>query len=329
MKLRVTLDDIAQELNISSSTVSRVLNGSSLISEEKSRLILERAEQMGYIPRKVKKHKNRAILNIHLFLPPTQESFIHLFYDVAQLLKGISHGFGDVSINISTSVNDGNTSFLNKKKTGIIDGCIFAFTTIHDTLKEELTKREIPYIHLNRKVETAYIIYDNQRATEQLTNILLDQRGTDIKPCYLGFTPLETVDQERWIGFKQAFSHRDVTLLEKDRIRLDSMDKMEECLDRVISEGYNALMAFNDIIALAFLEHARNRGISIPEEISLTGMDNSPAQLISPTRIDTLEISIFTLGEEAAKCLYLNIMEREDNPCQKVLEQKYIKGNTL
>jgi DNA-binding LacI/PurR family transcriptional regulator len=50
MAKRVTLYHIAEELGISASTVSRVLNNSTLISDEKSRLIIDKANELGYIP---------------------------------------------------------------------------------------------------------------------------------------------------------------------------------------------------------------------------------------------------------------------------------------
>ena len=329
MKKRVTLYDIASELNISASTVSRVLNGSALISDDTSRLIRETAEKLGYVQRTVKKQKNRAILDLHLFLPPSKESFVHLFYDVAQLLEGIKEGFGEVSINISTRVNDGDISFLNKKKTGTIDGCLFAFTTVGRKLKNELETRGIPYVHLNRKIGDSYIYYDNGKAMEKLVNSLHRKYGEELRPCYLGFTPLSTVDDERWTGVKKACHERGIPLDDKARISLESIDTLNSHMDELLSRGYNSVIAFNDMIALAFLHRAQKRGVSIPDGISLTGVDNSPVQLIMTSKIDTIEFSVSLLGKEAGKWLYERIIEKNESPCQIVLEGEYIKGDTL
>ena len=78
MPKRVTVYDIAKKLDISPSTVSRVLNNSNLISNERARQIHKIAEEMGYRPRAIKKQVNRAILNIHLFLP-TADSTMAIF----------------------------------------------------------------------------------------------------------------------------------------------------------------------------------------------------------------------------------------------------------
>ncbi|MBN2627588.1 MAG: LacI family DNA-binding transcriptional regulator [Spirochaetales bacterium] len=326
---KVTLYDIASELDISASTVSRVLNGSALISDEKSLLIRETADRMGYVPRTVKKQKNRAILNIHLFLPPSRESFVHLFYDVAQLLDGIKEGFGDVSINISTRVNDGDTSFLSKKKTGAVDGCLFAFTTIPPSLKKQLEKREIPYIHLNRAEEPAYVLYDNEKAMDKLVGALYGKYRKDLRIAYLGYSPLPTVDEERWKGVSNACRRRNILLTDEDRFALEDLSGIGGILDLILERGYNGVIAFNDMVAMALYHQSHKRGLSLPEEFSLTGMDNSPVQLILSDHIDTVAFSVSRLGREAGQWLYSRIIEKSDTPCRLVLEGDYIKGDTL
>ena len=118
MSKKVTLYDIAEELNISPSTVSRVLNNSTLISDERSRQILETAERLGYRKRTIRRHMSRAILNIHLFLPVAENSVSHFFYNISELIEAVQEGFGDVRLNFVTRINDGNLDFLERKKTG-------------------------------------------------------------------------------------------------------------------------------------------------------------------------------------------------------------------
>ena len=130
---------LAARLNISPSTVSRVLNNSALISNERTDQILQTARQMGYKRRTVKKHISRAILNIHLFLPEASSTLIHFFYNISELLDAIQEGFGPVKLNISTRINDGNIDFMSFKKTGHIDGCIFAFTVPRPALGGGIT----------------------------------------------------------------------------------------------------------------------------------------------------------------------------------------------
>ena len=169
MPKKVTVSDIARRLDISPSTVSRVLNNSSLISDERTRQILSVAEEMGYQQRNIRKQGSRAILNIQLFLPVADTALTHYFYNIAELIDSIHTGFNGVRLNISTRNNDGNIDFLSFKKTGQIDGCIFAFSTPDSRLSAELLAREIPVVLLNRKSSHfSYVYYDTSQGIQIL-----------------------------------------------------------------------------------------------------------------------------------------------------------------
>ena len=69
LERKATVYSIANELGLSPSTVSRVLNNSSLISDSKRALILSTAERLHYRKRHIKRQGLRAIITIRLFLP--------------------------------------------------------------------------------------------------------------------------------------------------------------------------------------------------------------------------------------------------------------------
>jgi len=202
---KVTVYDIAKELDISSSTVSRVLNNSNLISDGRKKMILDTAKRLGYKKRTIKKQSGRAILNIRLFLPPAKYNYIHLFYDVAELISGIQKGFADVKVNIITSINDGDLSLLESKKLGDIDGCIFAFTVPSEKLESHLEEKQIPIILLNREQpENNFAMIDNNSGMRKLAEAVMEKRG-NTKPCYIGFEPIGRVSLKRQQGLIEAF----------------------------------------------------------------------------------------------------------------------------
>lgn len=327
---KVTLYDIADELGISASTVSRVLNNTGLIGEEKSQIIRETARRLGYEPRRVKKQSTRVILNIQLFLPPARESFIHLFYDIATILEGIKEGFGTVSVNILTRINDGDMSFFQKKKTGRIDGCIFAFTRAKPRLKKLLEERKIPFIHLNRQEEPSYVCFDNRKGMGRLVEILFGRYGPRLTPCYIGFSPLEEVSRERFEGIRDACRRLSVDFDLKDSYNLNNIDELDGVMDRLKGKNYNTILCFNDLVAISLYQ--RIKAItheSVPLPFSLTGMDNSPIQDIVGDNIDTIEFSEYQLAFEAARWLYRYIIEKKETPCRLIYSGKYKKGNTI
>lgn len=331
MGKRVTVYDIAKELGISPSTVSRVLNKSSLISDTRSRQILETSERLGYEKRPIKKHMSRVILNLHLFLPRTDNHLTHFFYNISELIESIQEGFGEVKLNIITRVNDNNLEFLQKKKTGQIDACIFAFTCPSTELSDELDNRSIPFILLNRQNENQnYITYDVSEGMSLLARSVLYARKNDLKPCYLGFSKLPEVSSLRFEALRELFKKEQIPFTESSALIFDDFSQIPTtAVDWVLQNGFNAVFAFNDMVALSFYQAAREKNIQIPADISLTGFDDSPIQNLLPCRIDTVKLSIPLLGQMAGRWLKSNIIDKESNSLREVLPIKYIRGCTI
>jgi LacI family transcriptional regulator len=174
---------------------------------------LSTAERLNYRKRHIKRQGLRAIITIRLFLPATKYSYIHLFYDVADLIDGVNAGFGETKINIITSINDGDPSLFDSKKLGDIDGCIFAFTVPSSELEARLEEREIPFVLLNRESpENNYVMIDGFGGMAKLVDALWLKRGRTLKPCYIGFSPLPGVSKRREDGFVTACREKSISV---------------------------------------------------------------------------------------------------------------------
>ncbi|MBI9107357.1 MAG: LacI family DNA-binding transcriptional regulator [Spirochaetales bacterium] len=327
---KVTVYDIAEELGISSSTVSRVLNNSSLIGDDRRKMILDTAQRLGYKKRTIKKQSGRAILNIRLFLPPAKYNYIHLFYDVAELILGLQKGFDDVKANIITSINDGDLSLIESKKLGDIDGCVFAFTVPSDELESYLEEKQIPIILLNREQpENNYVMIDNKTGMQKLADAVIKKRG-DVKPCYIGFNPIERVSQKRQQGLIEAFKAKGQVIAEEDIFNVTEITEISESvIGTILKRGYNAVFCFNDIVAVAMYHAVLHEGLSLPDCFSLTGFDNSPVLKLLDKPINTINFSVETLGYEAGVWLRSWVVERKCESMQKKIDGEYIQGETV
>lgn len=332
MKKRVTVYDISEKLGLSPSTISRVLNNSSLISEEKTNLILKTAEEMGYEKRSIKRQKRRAIINIRLFLPKTQFNYIHLFYDVAELIEGIQNGFGETRVNIITGLNDGDLSIFDSKKLGDMDGCIFAFTTPSPDLEKLLEDRCLPFILLNRSSpKNNYVIVNNTIGMNRLVEKMYQKRKSELKPCFVGFSKLPSVSNQRAIGVLKGCEKHNVPFdMDRDVFIVDSIDELSKKVLPIIKERkYNGVLCFNDLMAVSLYQAALRRNWLVPDLFSLSGFDNSPILQLMEQRIDTIEFSLLQLGEVAGIWLESHIINRSTEPIQKALDGAYIAGETI
>lgn len=333
---RITIQDIANECNISSSTVSRVLNNSVLVSDDKREIILEAAERLGYEKRTIRKQGSRAILNIKLFLPETRNPYINLFYDVAEFVKGLYKGFGDVKTNVIVRINHEEAKIFHNKKMGDIDACIFAFTTPRPDSVKEIEDRGIPLLLVNRESSKHdFVAYDTGKAMALLLEKIVAKRQqqTDprIKVCYLGFTPITYINEERRLGIADACERFGIPFdLTEDVFEFNALQEIpQDLLYTLKKEGYNAIMCFNDVVALYLYNLGMKTGYVFPDDFSLTGHDDSPALELIGQRIDTIRFNVYQLGKESGKILKRRIIGRSAHKTKVKLTNTYVPGETI
>jgi LacI family transcriptional regulator, galactose operon repressor len=324
---KVTIYDIADKLNISVSTVSRVLNNSQLISNDKTSLILETAITMGYEKRQIKRHRMRTILNIALILPFRQDPYMHLFYDAAQLIKSIEDGFGDTRISIITDLDIGETKIFSHKKTGNIDGVIFAFSDPQEDLLEMLDSRKVPYIFLNRiRKSHNYICCDYKAGIMTLVRKLIEKKNFD-KLLFIGFSSNLNISEREEIGFWEACKKEHL----EGKVRtISSITEIDsDFIDKLMMENVNAVLCSNDILGVSLYQALLKKGIRVPEDIALTGFDNSPIRNLFWDRLTTIDLSTDHMGREAAVWLKNRIVNKDESMIQELIIGIYIPGTTI
>lgn len=331
---RITIYDVANEVGLSVSTVSRVLNNSTLISDEKASLIRETAERMGYVKRPIRRQSSRTILNIKLFLPLHQESALHLFYDGPSLVDHIKRGFGETRVNIVSIAREDRTASFDNKRLGQIDGCIFAFERPEPELREVLVDRHIPYVVLNRHdPQDNFICSDNVGGMAHLMDILVagaQQRGMPLRPTYLGYDPVREISDDRAQGFLDGCRRNGVPVEQDAIVHLGHLrDMNDDLFESLRRRGVTAVATFNDVIAVYFYQAALHRGIRIPEDLMLVGYDNSPVSDLLDRRIDTIDMETSRLGFMAGEWLRSLVIERNPNGIHEMVSGEYVPGQTI
>jgi LacI family transcriptional regulator len=324
---KITVYDISKEIGLSPSTVSRVLNNSTLVGEETRKRVLESAERLGYRKRKIRRHHNRAVLNIRLFLPVTPSPKHQLFYDTAELIRSIEEGFGGVRVNIIVSAGQ---YLLQHKKGGGIDGCIFAFCHPPDELLLEIERWGIPSIYIDREPETGnFIAVDNEAAMDDLLSRVVDA-GSLKRVLYLGYLPVRDVSELRKQAIGKAVRKRGMDFNASNWMDLKSLDDLTEAeLAELIKGGFSPIMCFNDMLAVYVYQLALKAGYSVPENFSLTGFGNSPVGELTLKKIDTVNLSVKEMGVEAGQWLKKRIIDKDEKPIRKKIAVTVIPGNTV
>jgi LacI family transcriptional regulator len=327
---RPTVRDIAHRLDLSVSTVSRALNGSRLASEPTRERIMEVAEEMGYHKRRTRRHGNRAILVVALFLPHSDVPYRHLFYDPAELIAGIEAGFEGVKVHVVTSLNEQDPDIFGHKRLGNLDGAVFGFTTPMREVAEHLKRQEIPTVLLNRVSRSFnYVSCDNREGMRELLRRVISCRE-EVFPCHISYSPARPVARYREHAFLEACKTYELPAGKDDVFRVQSLEEIDGAMiEEIRRRGYNTVVCFNDFVAVYFYQIALAKALRIPEEMSLTGFDNSPVRQLTPRKIDTIALSPFDLGREAGQWLKEAIIERSAEGVHRMVTGEYIPGETI
>lgn len=326
--MKVTIYDIAKEANTSPSTVSRVLNSSSLISDEKSSKILETAKKLGYKKRSIKKQRGRAVLSVKLILGRLKNKKLPLIYSVNELIQGIKDGLPDNQVNIICETSTEPEELFSNKKAGHTDAIIFAFTTIPRKTKQHLDETNIPYLVLNRAPSGYdFIAFNNEDGMKEVTNAAFASKKKPV-PCFLEMNPKLEVTIERRKGFLDACEEIGI---KKPLVKVinGTEDIDSKFVKDLHKKGINCLIGMNDIIASTFMITALDAGFHIPKDFALTGFDGSPIAAILPKRLDTISLEIEELGHKAGEWINKRVIAREEQKFQIRINGKHIKGDTI
>ena len=328
---RVTIYDIAQELEISTSTVSRVLNGSSLISEGTSQRIRETAERLGYQKRRIRRHRDRAILNIKVVLPRRQAAHLNLFYDLTELVSGMKDGLAPSRANLVTEIEDSQLDLFSHKKGGDVDGVIFAFTNANSKVYRSLDERSIPYVLLNRvSDQNDFITCDHLSAYQTLLQEVQERQAVH-KPLFINLSAVPDLAEERLNGMRHACKSLNIDF--DDRFDVWTVANVNQVHSDIIRDkveaGYDTFVCFNDVIAVSVLQKAQAAGLRIPDDLRVTGFDNSPIlQLVSP-RIATMSLPVYDIGRQAGKWIQHRVIDRGSQGVQQFLNSNYFPGDSI
>ena len=325
MASRVTIYDIAREAGTSASTVSRVLNRSTLINGETSLNVLAVADRLGYSPRRIRRHASRAILHVVVFLPHAERPQSHLFYDAAALFSSIQAGFGSIRTHLIVSLND-SVDPLVAKKLGDIDGCIFAFASPTPGLRSVLSERRIPTVLINRTDEQfSYVTNDAAAGMRGLLTAVRRLRPDD-RICFVSVEDARPVADYRAGAVQAPGGGGDVPDV---RWFPTVTEITSDAIADLYRDGFRVFMCVNDFVAAAVYDRLTRLGIRVPEDVGITGYDAAPVRGLFSRAIATVDLSVADLGRQAANLLSGMIVERTASRTERYIVGAMLPGETL
>ncbi|MEM9298150.1 MAG: LacI family DNA-binding transcriptional regulator [Bacteroidota bacterium] len=331
---QVTIKDIARELGISPSTVSRALKDHPDISPETKRVVTELAEKLNYQPNSIALSLRHSKSNtIGVIIPQV----VHWFFStVISGIEDIAYGAG-YSVIVSQSnesyekeVMDTKALFNNR-----VDGILISMSkeTTDFAHFESLYSRGIPMVFFDRicpALNTSKVVVNDFNAAYTATKHLIDQGYKKI--AHLAGGKSLAIGKERLKGYKAALEENGITYEERYVAYENSLDDekhakglMDELLE--LSDPPEAVFANNDISAIGAMMSAKDKGLKIPGDFGIVGFSNWRFTELTEPALSTVDQRGFEIGQEAARLLIKEIEASEDEviePTTKTLETHLI-----
>ncbi|MBU5453849.1 LacI family DNA-binding transcriptional regulator [Caproiciproducens sp. MSJ-32] len=322
--MKVTIQDIANMVGVSKSTVSRYLNGG-YVSDDNKKKIEEAIEKTGFKSNffaKRLKAKQSGLIGIII---PRIDSFTS-----GKILKSINkrleeNGYQGIILTSELS-KEKEIEHMKKLYQQGVDGIIILAVNITKEHIELSRKLSIPILFTGQKSSLVnYIKIDDYEAGRVLGQYIRDNGHRNI--VYLGVTEEDkAVGVERKAGFYDVFKDIECNI---NFVKTGfSFNEAYEASREVMKYKPTAVIGATDNIVLGFIRYAYENGYRIPDEISVAGFGGYDIGLAVHPTITTVEINYETLGEKTSD-LILSYINGEEIDIDRKVPLKLIKRESV
>ncbi|WP_216322156.1 LacI family DNA-binding transcriptional regulator [Deinococcus aestuarii] len=309
-----TIKDVARRANVSTATVSRVLNGQHWVAEETRATVLKAVQDLNYKPNAIARSLMQAqTKTLAIIFPNVSDMFS------GTVLSGVedaAHARGFSVIVCKTGGGYERTlDYLQLLAEKRVDGIIFASEVLRREYASFIQKLRIPLVVFSGESadpDIPTIRCDDRQAAYTATAYLISQGHERIGLLYGGAH--ETPEQNgRVLGFHEA--HRDHGLaVEPGQVLLmngfafkDGQAGGTALLGQ--ARGLTAIFASSDELALGVMSAARTKGIRVPDDLSVMGFDDLPLAEMSLPPLTTVRQPLYGMGRRAATLLLDHIQD--------------------
>ncbi|MBL4604321.1 MAG: LacI family DNA-binding transcriptional regulator [Flavobacteriaceae bacterium] len=329
MKQKITIKTIAKELGVSTSTVSKALRDSHEISTDTKAKIKAYADYYNYKPNSLALQlRNQKTKVIGVILP----KIVHHFFST--VVKGIEKGASEKGYHIMVCFsNESYQSEVDNLKVlsnGSVDGLLVSVA--NETLEnqdfghfQELVNEEIPLVMFDRVLESIScdkVIVDDVGAGYKATKHLIE-RGRK-KIAMLSTPDHVNIGALRKQGYLKALKEEGLNSNKNLVVQIDEKEDEKHQISQVFQKDIDAIFAVNEIYAAIAIQTAKDKGLHVPNDISVVGFTDGLISEYSSPSITAVVQHGFTMGEQAVELLIDRIENEEETlvPRIKVISSK-------
>jgi len=309
MKRKVTLKQIAKELDVSISTVSKSLKDSTEISEDTRLKVQAFAKLYNYKPNNIALSlKNKKTKTIGVIIP----EIVHHFF--ATVISGIEHLANENGYNVIVCLSDESfdKEVINMEMlaNGSIDGFIMSLSKETQQKRDfhhitEIINQGMPVVMFDRvsnDILCDKVIIDDNLAAFNAVQTLIESGLKKI--ALITTVDYVSVGKLRTDGYIKALKTNDLKVNNDLILKIEDIDSCENLIEELIKNNeIDAVFAVNELFAVTTIKAALKHNINVPEDLSVIGFTDGIISKYSSPSITTVSQNGIKMGEKAAKML--------------------------
>lgn len=326
---------MAKEARVSITTVSKALNGYSDVSTETKKKIQEIAKRMNYMPdanaRSLSGRPRKTLAFLVSGMVETDESGFVYGYISGMYQASLDYDF-DFIILTTNAARQSELSYIQMCRQKNIDGVLISGLNINEPYYKELMNSEIPCVVMEGEYKSHNVCglsIDNAKAAYDAVHYLIGLGHKKI--AMMNGKETATVSRRRRRGYEQAMEEAG---LEMDDLWVENGEFDAEAAYKATFRllencpSVTAIFCASDLMAVGVIQALNEKGLKVPDDISVVGFDDIPIAKYINGGITTVSQSPYLMGKTGGEILYHMILDKKEYS-HIYVDYKFVKRATV
>jgi len=299
---RPTIYDVASRAGVAASTVSRAFARPGRVNADTAAKVFAAARELGYrskaLPGLTGSHSRTLALVVTDITNP--------FY--AEIIRGAHEAAADLGYSIRLSHTQEDPHIEREwieRELSSVEGVVLASSRMSDSTIRTLAKQK-PFVVLNRRLpEVPSLLIDNARGMRRALEHLAELGHTSV--TYLAGPEASWTDGVRWQALREAGHELDIKVRRVGPVQRPTIDAgfriVGEVLRQTSGQPTTAVIAYNDVLAIGVVKGLRRRGVAVPDDVSVVGVDNVMLTEVVEPELTTVASPLRSQGQTAVRNL--------------------------
>lgn len=323
----VSMKEIAKRCNVSIASVSKALNGYSDIGEETRNYILKTASEMGYLPNssaralKTKRSHNLGVL----FMDEAMSGLTHDFFNhVLESFKSTAEEKGYDITFANGNISGQKMSYYEHCRYRGVDGVVVACVNFYSEEVQELVRSEIPVVTIDHVFDGRIaVVSNNIQGMEELVSYIYNMGHRKI--AYIHGVD-SSVTRSRLNTFYRTLHREGVEIPDEYILTAPYRDADAAALATGqllnLKNPPTCILYPDDFSALGGINEIRERGLRIPQDISIAGYDGITVARVLEPKLTTICQDTAAIGRIAAE----KLVDLIENPKTTLIDKFTVSG---